>query len=414
MSPIRIVFNRGFLQRVSLLSAFGCLLITAAKAGVDRWTAIGLDSVASPCVAAPENLCFLSGRFDATLEATDPQTGVTGVGHAISQGDRFGYFSLPTFTGDPAFPEVLVKMADATALPAPTGGSFWVFYNGLTHLHYRLTVADTLAGAVRTYENDPANLYCGGADTYAFPGAGATPSRAARAASTLLSAATTLDLLDRQFRVSLTAQDPRTGVSGTGQAIPQADGFGYFSLPTFTGDPTFPEVFVKMVDGTAVPNGGSFWFFHSGLTDLAYTLTVTDTLTRAVRIYQNGTSSRLCGSADTKAFPPNPPTYGRWEVWGRVFGDSPVRPLIGARVEVVDGRFAGRYAIVTETGGVSGGSGYVIRDLDPILLGVPAGTVILRASQPGYQDQTMTAYLCLLGPALEEECNNDFYLQPAN
>jgi hypothetical protein len=58
-----------------------------------------------------------------------------------------------------------------------------------------------------------------------------------------------------------------------------------------------------MVDGTALP-GGYFWVFHTGLTDLAYTLTVTDAVTGAVRTYSGGATdgTRLCGSADTAAF----------------------------------------------------------------------------------------------------------------
>ncbi len=362
-----------------------------------------------PCVPSPDRLCLLAGRFEVRLTAVDPATGAIATGQAVPQGARFGYFSVMSLSGDAALPEVVVKMADVTSLPPPFGGSFWIFYGGLTTLRYTLTVTDTATGRVRIYEGEG---ICGGADTSAFPGQAS--GLASSAFATTLAAGEGPELLLRggRFRVSVLATDPRTGTTSPGAAIPQGDLFGYFSLPGFTGDPSFPEVFVKMT----VRSDGSISIFHSGLTDLSYTLTITDTGTGVVRTYKNEPDdpTKLCGGADTKAFPPNPPTYGRWEVWGRVFGDSPARSLIGARVEVVDGRFAGRYAIVTEAGGVSGGSGYVIRDLDPILLGVPAGTVTLRASQPGYQNQTMTAYLCLLGPVLEEECNNDFYLQPAN
>jgi hypothetical protein len=64
---------------------------------------------------------------------------------------------------------------------------------------------------------------------------------------------------------------------------------------------------VKMVDATGAPAlGGGFWFFHSPLTDVAYTITVTDTTTGAVRTYHNtsGSPGQLCGEADTSAFPP--------------------------------------------------------------------------------------------------------------
>jgi hypothetical protein len=102
--------------------------------------------------------------------------------------------------------------------------------------------------------------------------------------------------------VSLSATDPRTGAVGPGRAIPRGDRFGYFSLPSFTGDATFPEVFVKLLDARTL--GGFFWTFHTGLTDLQYTMTVADTATGAVRVYRNDRTdpSRLCGGADTAAF----------------------------------------------------------------------------------------------------------------
>lgn len=117
-------------------------------------------------------------------------------------------------------------------------------------------------------------------------------------------------LLSRRFAVTLTAMDPRTGSTADGLPIPLGivgGSAGYFSLPAFTGDPTFPEVTVKMVDATTYPSlGGDFWFFHAPLTDTQYTLTVKDQYTGRVRTYLNGSASpgQLCGGADTSAFPP--------------------------------------------------------------------------------------------------------------
>jgi hypothetical protein len=89
----------------------------------------------------------------------------------MAQGDRVGYFSLPAFTGDPAFPEVVLKMADATGAPAPFGGSFWVFHAPLTDVGYTLTITDQMRGTVRVYTNTPSSpgQLCGGVDTSAFP-----------------------------------------------------------------------------------------------------------------------------------------------------------------------------------------------------------------------------------------------------
>ncbi len=61
-----------------------------------------------------------------------------------------------------------------------------------------------------------------------------------------------------------------------------------------------------MVDASSAPQplGGFFWVFHTGLTDLEYTLVVTDTLTGVAKAYQNDRNalSKLCGGVDTAAF----------------------------------------------------------------------------------------------------------------
>ncbi|HVE65023.1 MAG TPA: hypothetical protein VNC59_00465, partial [Thermoanaerobaculia bacterium] len=278
----------------------GRRLYAATSGGVFEYT------VAGSCVPGGGRLCLLGGRFEVTVRATDPRTARATAGSAIPQTDRFGYFSLPDFTGDPLFPEIFVKMADATSL----GGGFWTFHSGLTDVQYEMTITDTRTAAARVYRNDrsdPARL-CGGADTAAFPAASTgegshSEEKSARGLSRACTeTAETICLLSGRFAVNLSATDPRTGAAGPGRAIPRGDRFGYFSLPSFTGDATFPEVFVKMLDARAL--GGFFWTFHTGLTDLQYTMTVTDTATGAVRVYRNDRTdpSRLCGGADTAAF----------------------------------------------------------------------------------------------------------------
>ena len=254
---------------------------------------------AYPCIPNSSTLCLLGDRFQATLLAQDPRTGRSTTGTAVSRGDRFGYFSLPGFTSDPDLPEVLVKMVDARAVP---GNGFWVFFGGLTDLAYALTIADTLTGELRLYGNSPETPFCGGADTAAFQdGSGPGAAVARPPAAALSGSGAALSLLDARFRLTLSTTDPRTGRTAAGTAIPADDRSGYFSLPAFTGDAGFPEVFVKMVDATSV--FGDFWLFHTGLTDLAYTLTVDDSVTGAIRIYEKP-GRDYCGGADTSVTRP--------------------------------------------------------------------------------------------------------------
>ena len=261
----------------------------------------------SACGNRPDRLCLLGAKYQVSVTARD-RAGTTIIGQAIEEGDRFGYFSLPGLTGDPSFPEVFVKMKDATGAPPPYGGHAWVFHSSLTDLDYTLTVLETDTGRIQTYDAaDTRVLTCGRADTSAFERncAAAVSASRLRPAPTGVSsdAGADLSLLGGRFRATLQARDPRTGRIGVGVAIPRGDKFGYFSLPDFTGNATFPEVFVKMADATSLP-GSSFWLFHTGLTDLDYTLTVTDQTTGAVKTYGGGATegTLLCGSADTSAF----------------------------------------------------------------------------------------------------------------
>jgi hypothetical protein len=101
-------------------------------------------------------------------------------------------------------------------------------------------------------------------------------------------------LIGAKYQVSVTARD-RAGAPIQGRAIAEGDSFGYFSFPDVTGDPDFPEVFVKMVNasGAPAPHGGHDWVFHSSLTDLDYTVTVLEADTGRVRTYDAGDSESL-------------------------------------------------------------------------------------------------------------------------
>ncbi len=103
-----------------------------------------------------------------------------------------------------------------------------------------------------------------------------------------------------RFTVTLFAKDPRNpSNTGPGQSIVKSDLFGYFSIPALTQNPTNPEVFVKILDGR--PVNGNFWVFWGGLTDLEYTLTVSDSTAGKTETYfKPGLIS--VGGADTSAF----------------------------------------------------------------------------------------------------------------
>ncbi len=76
---------------------------------------------------------------------------------------------------------------------------------------------------------------------------------------------------------------PLTGDSGT---------FWFF-------DASNVELIVKVLDGRSV--NGHFWVYAGALSDVAYTITITDTVTGKSRTYVNP-AHRLASRADTSAF----------------------------------------------------------------------------------------------------------------
>ncbi len=85
-----------------------------------------------------------------------------------------------------------------------------------------------------------------------------------------------------------------SGASGRGQANPASDQTGTF----WFFDPTNIELVVKVLDGRALTQ--KFWVFYGALSDVDYTLTVTDTVTGSTKEYHNP-QGNLCGRGDTSA-----------------------------------------------------------------------------------------------------------------
>ena len=124
--------------------------------------------------------------------------------------------------------------------------------------------------------------------------AGAAPSRVSATACAPDSGTLCLGSNRFQARVSWQALD--AGTSGQGTAVPLAadsGGFWFF-------DSSNLELLVKVLDGRAI--NGSFWVFYGALSNVQYTITVTDTQTGAVRTYINPQGT-MASAADTSAFP---------------------------------------------------------------------------------------------------------------
>jgi len=109
----------------------------------------------------------------------------------------------------------------------------------------------------------------------------------------------TLCLLDKRFQVQVNWSNQFDGSSGGGSAIPSSDSTGFF----YFTDPSNYELIVKILN-----LGGVIKVFYGELTDLHFTITVTDTTSGTVKTYQNTPGD--CGGIDDNAFTAASPAPG--------------------------------------------------------------------------------------------------------
>jgi hypothetical protein len=99
--------------------------------------------------------------------------------------------------------------------------------------------------------------------------------------------------LNQRYTVSVSWNSPTQ--SGSGNAIPltsDTTAFWFFSSDNY-------ELMVKVLDGTAI--NGHVWVFYGALSNVHYVITVKDTLTGAVKTYENPQNTQESVS-DTSAF----------------------------------------------------------------------------------------------------------------
>lgn len=244
-----------------------------------------------PCKKGANNLCLLGNRFRVELFWENQFNKTQGVGTAVPRTNAAGFFTF----GDPSNLELMVKLLDF-------GDVVKVFYGQLTNLKFSLIVTDTHTGASKVYENTPKE--CGGIDQAAFVGSSASLAvSSGPSTSSLLSAGAaagrckkdknTLCLLNNRFAVKVDWRNPGNSTSGTGGAVPISTVTGAF----YFTDAGNLELMAKVID-----YGDRIDFFYGTLSDLEYTITVTDTDTGHTKSYSNPAGS-YCGGLDGGAFP---------------------------------------------------------------------------------------------------------------
>lgn len=282
--------------------------------------------VTGPCRQDGRSLCLLDDRFEVRVRFRDQINGGNGFGQSkpVAGSDVSGLF----WFFQPNNVELIVKMIDGRDL----NDFVWTFYGALSTVEYWISVRDTSQqGEIATYHNPP-NEICGLSDVRSFPRdsqgapiltlrdsrprtAGGLPrsdsgTRLAGSAYVALEAGqatgscqpgpATLCLLDDRFQVEVQWMNPRTPFNngvGTVAPVPSVDsdetGFFWFFAPENI------ELVVKVIDGRTI--NGNFWFFYGALSDVEYTIVVTDTVDGTSKTYRNEPFN-LCGEADINAF----------------------------------------------------------------------------------------------------------------
>ncbi len=276
------------------------------------------------CVEDDDTLCLSDGRFRVEVRWETSQDGDQGDAEALTNdtGD-FWFFSPDNI-------ELVVKVLDGCSF----NERYWVYAGGLTDVKVIMTVVDSETGVAATYYNSPGtpfrpvqdnesfavcsqggNLYGqsrylltdgematarGGANrTSRFAASLAEAPRAGRVAlpqgnGACEADARTLCLEDGRFAVR--ARWETADGAGDATAWPLTADTGLY---WFFGSNNV-EMVIKVLDGCGI--NGHRWVFAGGLTDVAVTMTVTDTETGEVQPYENLAGTPFQPIQDIKAF----------------------------------------------------------------------------------------------------------------
>lgn len=259
------------------------------------------------CRASETAMCLEDGRFRVEADWWD-FSGNSGRAQAVPLTSDTGTF----WFFDEANVEMILKVIDGTSY----NGHHWVYYGALSNVEYSVTITNTTTGAAKRYFN-PAGRFASSGDITAFGPLGAhaagesieEPTRAGTPPEVVLAALeapldlpgacmpsdTHFCLLNDRFAVSATWRDFH-GNTGQGQAMPLTSDTGYF---WFFG-PENVEVVLKMVDGSGY--NGQFWVYYGALSNVDYTLTVTDTVAGISKQYHNPLGA-FGSFGDIEAFP---------------------------------------------------------------------------------------------------------------
>jgi len=222
-----------------------------------------------------------------------------------------------------------------TGIAAGPDGALW-FTESIGGKVGRITTSGTIAEfAIPTSSSQPSGIVAGHDGALWFTEAGTSQIGQITLAGPrpCVAGSTTLCLSAGRFEVRVAWSVPSQGRSGVGTAVPLTGDTGQF----WFFDSANIELVIKVLDARAV--NGHFWVFYGALSDVQYAITVTDSVTGAVKNYANAAGT-LASVADTSAFSP---------------AGTSLQPPSAASVEEIEtrlteelpGAYAAKQAVVT-------------------------------------------------------------------
>lgn len=281
------------------LSRLGDRLVFVADDGLHGGELWAIEAAtALGCPSSDELLCTANDRY-RWLAGWRDFAGNQGLARARVLTDRSGLF----WFFHPDNLELALKALDGSAV----NERIWVFLGALTNVEHSTTVIDVATETGRTYRN-PAGRYASFGDVEALPAAshsspdldapapaeGLADGATSAASGACVASDTRLCLLGQRFAVEATWRDFE-GATGIASALPLTADTGAF---WFFG-PENVELLFKVVDGRAL--NGRFWIYFGALSNVEYTIEVTDTETGATRVYFNP-AGQFASVGDVDAF----------------------------------------------------------------------------------------------------------------
>jgi hypothetical protein len=246
---------------------------------------------------------LLNGRFKVEVRYRnqfDNNSEGSLVGESLSSSST-AQTAVFTF-GDPLVVELMVRLSDAR----PFRNNIDVYFGGISDIAFTIKVTDLLTGTSREYTK-PAGQLLGGVDRGTFT-AGVTGStermmQAMRSGVVRPLATDTVNLLNGRYAVRMRYRNQFANPATTGYMLGQS----IASSPTtetavfFFNSADVAEWLVRFSD--ARPFAERIDVFHGGLSDIEYTIEVTDTQTGATKEYPKPAFSFL-GFVDRQTFRP--------------------------------------------------------------------------------------------------------------